>query len=65
MANNWGKFIEEAEANCVIEILTILLPLIKEPFPQVAEACKASLKSQNKYILIFTGLTLSACYKSS
>ena len=63
VALSWAKFTDEAEAIFVLDILNKLLPLISEPGPEIADICKQSLKSQNRYTLICMSLTLSFCYK--
>lgn len=37
--------------------------MVSEPGPEIADLCKQSLKSQNRYTLICMGLTLSLCYR--
>jgi hypothetical protein len=61
--NSWVKFVEEEEAKIVLNFLETILPLITEANEEIAIACKASLKSQNKFILLLLNILLSEVYK--
>ena len=42
-----------------MSLLDKLLPLVKNPSDEVAKILKLYLKNQNKYVLIYVGVTLS------
>ena len=57
-----ARFGEEEEVNIVLSFLELLLPIVKEPVDEIASICKASIKSQNKYIQLFLNLVLSEVF---